>query len=215
MKLSVFTLATAHQHGRAFIDYLALRKHHFVDGLGWDVPHDGQVEMDQYDTPLAHYSVVTQGDHVLGGARVMSTQHQWGEYTYMLGDAADGKLPGIPADIVPGGFEGPEVWECTRLVLEDDLPASIRNDCLDLIVEGVVSTARSHGATCMIALSQVAMIRAVRKLGYNPRQAGPAYKDPCSGRAHAVLTMAPWKEGSVAPDVAAQAARQAAAQAAA
>lgn len=196
MDLAVFNFATFHNFGHTFYDYLGLRKQHFVDNLGWDVPHDGHVEMDQYDTPAAFYSVVTHGGRVLGGARMMSTMHRWGDAGYMLGDAAKGMIPGIPASVVPQGFEGPDVWECTRLVLDETLPSDLRTKCLDLVVEGVVKTARDHGATCMVALSQVALIRAVRKLGYNPRQAGPAYKDPCSGRAHAVLTMAPWKEGA-------------------
>lgn len=197
MELAVFTLANAHDYGRCFYDYLALRKRHFVDELGWDVPHDNHVEMDQYDTPQAVYSVVRKQGRVIAGARVMSTMHRWGDAGYMLGDAAAGKLSGIPAHVVPDGFEGPEVWECTRLVLDENLPSGERNSCLDMVVEGIVRTARDNGATCMVALSQVALIRAVRKLGYNPRQAGPAYKDPCSGRAHAVLTMAPWKEGAM------------------
>lgn len=194
MHAHVFSLATAHQHGHAFYDYLALRKRYFVDTLGWDVPHDDTVEMDQYDTPQAHYSVVIENDKVIAGGRVLPTTHRWGADGYMLGDAKAGKLPGIPAEIVPDGFEGPEVWECTRLLLDEGLKGARRMRCLDLVVEGIVATARNHGATCMVALSQVALIRAVRKLGYNPRQAGPAYMDPCSGRAHAVLTMEPWKQ---------------------
>lgn len=198
MELAVFSLATAHAHGTAFYDYLALRKRHFVDTLGWDVPHDQHVEMDQYDTPQAIYSVVRDNGRVIGGARIMATTHQWGANGYMLGDAKAGKLPGIPADIVPDGLMGSDVWECTRLVLDDRLPAQMRTQVLDLVVDGVVGAARDKGATCMVALSQVALIRAVRKLGYDPRQAGPAYRDPGSGRAHAVLTMEPWKQGQPA-----------------
>lgn len=198
MELAVFNLKTAHHFGSCFYDFLVLRKRYFVDQLGWKIPHDDEVEMDQYDTPQAHYAVVRHHGRVVGGARMMPTTHQWGQDRYMLRDAADGKLPGIPAKIVPAGFEGPQVWECTRLVFDDMLTDSERVQALDLVVEGVLSAARARGATCMVALSQVALIRAIRKLGYDPRQAGPAYRDPQSGRALAVLTMAPWKTGEIA-----------------
>jgi N-acyl-L-homoserine lactone synthetase len=57
MENITFSLATLHRHGSAFYDFLALRKRFFVDTLGWDIPHDDTVEMDQYDNPLAHYSL--------------------------------------------------------------------------------------------------------------------------------------------------------------
>jgi N-acyl-L-homoserine lactone synthetase len=80
---------------------LALRKRFFVDQLGWDIPHDDQVEMDQYDNPKAYYSLVLRDGKVIGGMRAMATTAQWGAHTYMLRDAVDGKLIGIPADIIP------------------------------------------------------------------------------------------------------------------
>ena len=58
MEQITFNLAQLHLHGTAFFDFLALRKRFFVDELGWDIPHDDSVEMDQYDNPQAYYSVV-------------------------------------------------------------------------------------------------------------------------------------------------------------
>jgi len=58
MRNITFNLSSLHLHGPAFYDFLALRKRHFVDVLGWDIPHNELVEMDQYDNPTAHYSVV-------------------------------------------------------------------------------------------------------------------------------------------------------------
>lgn len=195
MKLAVFDMSTAHEYGAAFYDFLGLRKRYFVDALGWDIPHDDKVEMDQYDTPQAIYSVVIREGRVIAGARLMSTQHKWGADGYMLGDAAKGMLPGIPQTVVPKGFEGAHVWECTRLVLEEGLPDDVRYDALHMVADGILTAARTKGASKMIALTQVAMMRAVRKMGYHLEQVGPSYRDPSSGRAHAVFTMDPWKEG--------------------
>lgn len=193
MRLSVFNLATAHEHGSVFYDYLALRKRFFVDDLKWDIPHDEFVEMDQYDTPQSYYSVVSHCGRVIGGARVLPTQARWGGATYMLGDARRGLIDGIPKQIVPEDIEGPDIWECTRLAFDAELTPAQRLACLDLVVDGAVTAARERGATRMVALSQVGLVRAVRKLGYAPTQCGPAYRDAQNGRAYAVLTMEPWK----------------------
>ena len=79
-----FNLTELHLHGSAFFDFLALRKTFFVDQLGWDIPHDDNVEMDQYDNPKAHYSLVLKEGRVVGGMRAMATTAQWGGHTYML-----------------------------------------------------------------------------------------------------------------------------------
>ncbi|PIE10567.1 MAG: autoinducer synthase [Rhodobacterales bacterium] len=195
MKLHVFDLSTAHEHGTVLWDFLRLRKKYFVDELGWDIPHDDQVEMDQYDTPQAFYSVITHLGEVVGGARCMPTTSRWGSAGYMLGDARAGLLPGIPETIVPAGYEGPGIMEATRLVIEDHLNAAERTEVLDLLVEGIVSESLNRGAHRIIALSHVTLVRAIRKLGYDPEQCGPTYRDPSSGKPHAVLTMEPWKVG--------------------
>ena len=73
MQNVTFDLSRLHQHGPAFYEYLRLRKHLFVDTLGWDLPHNDEVEMDQYDNPNAHYSLVLKNGQVVGGARTMPT----------------------------------------------------------------------------------------------------------------------------------------------
>ena len=116
-----FDFSNFHRHGTAFYDFLALRKQVFVDDLGWDIPHDENVEMDQYDTPIAQYSLVLKDGKVVGGARGMATTAIWGEHTYMLRDAYSGKLPHIPAHVMSVEIATPNVWECTRLVMSDSL----------------------------------------------------------------------------------------------
>ena len=78
MENITFDLSCLHRYGPAFYDYLRLRKHFFVDMLGWDIPHNDSVEMDQYDNPLAFYSLVLRDGQVIGGARTMPTTSSWG-----------------------------------------------------------------------------------------------------------------------------------------
>lgn len=185
-----YRLATAHEHGEAHYHYLRLRKRFFVDELGWDVPHDDEVEMDQYDNPLAHYSLVLEGDRVIGGARTMPTSARWGQHTYMLRDALHGRLADIPASAMPSDVAQPDVWECTRLVVADDVAThAARSECLTLIVDGLIRVATLNGADRLISLSPLSLVRALRQLGYAADRIGEPYRSAGDGRRYAVLEM--------------------------
>ena len=185
-----FGFSELHKHGSAFFDFLALRKKVFVDDLGWDVPHDDTLEMDQYDTPVAHYAVVIKDGEVVGGARGMATTAVWGQHTYMLRDAYSGKLPHIPPHVMSVEIASPLVWECTRLVISDALTTQVeRSECLTLIVDGLVEVARKKGAEEMICLSSLALMRALRLIGYDVSRLGETYRNDEDGRLYAVLRM--------------------------
>ena len=185
-----FDFSDFHQHGSAFYEFLQLRKKVFVDELKWDVPHNASVEMDQYDTPVAHYSLVQRGGVVVGGARCMATTSVWGEHTYMLRDAWSGKLPHIPRHVMSVEIASPEVWECTRLVISDQLVSQAdRSECLALIVDGLVEMARARGATTLISLSPLPFLRAMRQLGYEVSLLGEAYRSGEDGRKYGVMKM--------------------------
>src|SRR6056297_3455861 len=178
-----FDFSTFHQHGRAYYDFLGLRKRFCVDTLGWDIPHDDRVEMDQYDTPLAQYSVVVRRGEVIGGARTMATTARWGPHGYMLGDAFEGKLEGIPADVMPEAPCSPQIWECTRLVMSDAVTTQAeRAECLGLIVDGLARAARLRGARRLISLSPLALTRGLRQLGWDAERIGAPYKNMHDGR---------------------------------
>ncbi len=185
-----FPFSALHLHSTTFFDFLALRKKVFVDDLGWDVPHDDTYEMDQYDTPMAHYSVATKNGVVVGGARTMATTSVWGEHTYMLRDAWSGKLPHIPRHVMSVEIASPLVWECTRLVISDTLTShEDRSECLTLIVDGLVEMARAKGATSLISLSPLPFLRAMRQQGYDVSRLGDTYRNGEDGRMYAVLQM--------------------------
>ncbi len=189
MENIVFNLATVHHYGSAFYDFLGLRKQFFVDQLGWEIPHDNHVEMDQYDNPLAHYSLVLRDGMVIGGARTMSTKSVWGEHTYMLRDAVEGKLANIPADVMAENVQAKSMWECTRLVMSDDLRTHAeRSTCLQLIVSGLIEVAAEHGATDLMSLSPLPLMRALRQLGFAAERVGEPYRND-DGRQYAVLSM--------------------------
>ena len=95
--------------------------------------------MDQYDNPTAYYSLVLRDGVVIAGARAMATTAKWGSHSYMLRDALKGKLIDIPPSVMAPEVETSEMWECTRLVMSDDLDTHAdRSQCLGLIMQGSV-----------------------------------------------------------------------------
>ncbi len=185
-----FNLAQLHLHGTAFYDFLRLRKLFFVDQLGWDIPHDDEVEMDQYDNPTAYYSLILREGQVIGGSRVMATTAQWGSHTYMLRDAIAGKLPGIPTNILPKAVAWSNVWEITRVVISDQVTTQAdRTKCLSMMLDGATRLAWDQGATELMSLSPMAMERTLRKLGFGAVRIGEAYRNLEDGRRYACLSM--------------------------
>ena len=190
MQNITFDFLGQHRYGSAFHEYLRLRKALFVDGLGWDIPHNDDVEMDQYDNPCAHYSLVLRRGKVLGGARIMPTTAIWGQHTYMLRDALRGCLHEIPSSAIPEEIATSEVWECSRLVVDHDAttPAD-RAECLAIIVEGLVDIAARHGASELVTLTRVSLLRPLRNLGFAASRLGEAYRSAGDGLQYAVLRM--------------------------
>ncbi|MBE0414143.1 acyl-homoserine-lactone synthase [Yoonia sp.] len=190
MQSIMFNLTELYRYGPAFFDFLALRKQFFVDQLGWDIPHDDHVEMDQYDNPKAYYALVLKNGRVIGGGRTMATTAQWGAHTYMLRDAVEGKIIGIPDDIMTHVAVTARVWECTRVVVSSEITSPTQSAaCLALIVRGLVAQAHAHSATEMIALSRPSLVRALRKIGYQPRLIGAPYVNADDGRRYVAMSM--------------------------
>jgi len=188
MQYITFDFLGQHRHGTAFHQYLSLRKRFFVNVLDWNIPHNDDVEMDQYDNPCAHYALVLRGATVIGGARVMPTTSTWGSHSYMLRDARRGKIP-IPAGIMSDDIATDEVWECTRLVISEDLTTQgERSDCLSMLLSGAVELVQAHGGQELISLSPVAMGRTLRQLGFPARRASEPYSET-DGRRYAMLRM--------------------------
>ncbi len=185
-----FDMASMHMHGDAFYKFLRLRKQLFVDTLNWDIPHDTDVEMDQYDNPLAHYSLVLRDGEVVGGARTLPLNARWGQATSMLKDAFDGRLRGIPPDLVEAPLDLAISWECTRLVIGESVSGlEARSRCLELIVDGLAFTAAERGGNALVSLSPPPLQRALRRLGHDVSRIGRIYRCDSDDRSYTVLRM--------------------------
>ncbi|AGI67812.1 N-acyl-L-homoserine lactone synthetase-likeprotein LuxI [Octadecabacter antarcticus 307] len=202
MKNITFELSNVHLYGPAFFDYLSLRKRFFVDELHWQIPHNADVEMDQYDNPMARYSLVLDDDgRVVAGARAMSTTAKWGDHTYMLKDAMTGKLGTIPNNLLSEIVDSPKVWECTRLVMAPEINSMrARLQCLDMIVGGLIDMATAEGAERMMSLSNLWVLRALKRLGYGAEFLGQPYENGDDGHKYAVIGI-PARHKQVADNV--------------
>lgn len=189
METHMFSLDALGENGQVFSDFLQLRHRYFVDGLSWNVPTNGHAEMDQYDNLTARYVVVTDQDRVVAGARATSTAAQWGGWTYMIGDAATGRLEGIPQDAVPTPVNDPGVWECTRLVVSDDLDGPGRHLALSLVVRGLCQVAAREGGHSLMSLSPILFQRVLSRLGYDPSPVGDVFLGMEDDRRYRVLQM--------------------------
>jgi len=108
----------------------------------------------------------------------------------MLRDAVKGKLIDIPASVLGKDIAEDDVWECTRLVMSDDVKTHAeRSMCLSMIVEGLIGVAADQGATSLMSLSPLALMRALRQLGFGAERIGEPYKNGHDGRRYAVLSM--------------------------
>ena len=146
--------------------------------------------MDQYDNPLAHFSLVVRDGKIVGGARTMQVQANWGQHTSMFQYAMNGLLEGIPADLMDGPFDPAVSWECTRLVIADSLTtAEERSECLDLVVNGLAEIAAANGATTLVCLTRPSLQKALRKLGHDCERIGRVYRCKNDGRTYGLLSM--------------------------
>jgi len=64
-----------------------------------------------------------------------------------------------------------------------------RSTCLGLIVQGLIDVAVDQGAEKLISLSPLALMRALRQLGFGAERIGEPYLNTGDGRRYAVLSM--------------------------
>ncbi|NRB17574.1 MAG: hypothetical protein HRU33_08400 [Rhodobacteraceae bacterium] len=176
MQLHTFSFLDQHHHGPVFTEYLALRYWVLVAKLGWELSNDGSMERDQYDRPDAVFSVVTYQGKVIAGARALSCNASWDGWSYMLKDAALGKLTRIPNDLLAEYPDDDHTWECTRLVMDETVQsARVRLMALRLVVFGLCSVANKGGAETLISLSPSSFGRLLGIVGYAADPIGREY----------------------------------------
>lgn len=126
-----------------FTSMHADRKRVFVDRLKWDIPHDGTLETDQYDTAAADYLILQDRET---GAHAASVRLLPTTGRHMLADV----FPFLCEDTVP---RGPHIREISRLIISPDIPRRermrVRNQLVRAIIEyGLMMEIETYTCVC-------------------------------------------------------------------
>ncbi len=163
-----------HNHGELFVKLLKARRQCFIGQNNWNLPEADGMEYDQYDTPASRWIAVHELGEVLAGIRLTPTTARCGMYSYMIRDAQKGMLDSIPSNLLD--FEAPvhpNVWESSRVFVSKNVPAKLRMKVHSDLMQEMVATARTHGATKILGLVPAVWSRWISRLDLDAEPAGP------------------------------------------
>lgn len=148
--------------------YLKFRKAVFVDDKAWPLYHAEDSEFEQYDTWNTTYVIAHRDRAILGGARLRRTDDMTGTYSYMIKDAYDGLLPGMPIDLCAAKPPvSRDVWELTRMAVVPQEPGVAK-----AILAAANKFLESQGARECLFLGSPAFLRMARRVGWPARPLG-------------------------------------------
>ena len=174
MLTTTLSFQNMHQHGDLFVNLLKARRKSFIVRNNWRLPEAEGMEFDQYDTPASRWIAVHEKGEVLAGVRLTPTTARVGMYTYMIRDAQRGMLDSIPSDLMY--FEAPvdpKIWEASRIFVSASVPARLRKKVQGDLMYELIRSARSLGASQLLALGPAVWPRWIGRLGLRAQPAGP------------------------------------------
>ncbi len=157
-------------------DFFKLRKKLFVDDMGWDIPHNDDIEFDQYDHVNTSYCIIIDKDRVVGGARILRTDTNHDGWSYMIKDASDGKISQIPSKIISDAPSNTTTFEITRFTVDPSLDIDSRNEILKELSFSSYQCVANLGGDYAIALMSPLFLRWFRNIGINVDKLGPTVK---------------------------------------
>ncbi len=182
VETNIINWSSIHKNGDLWWQHLKLRKRLFVDHEAWEVPHNEVAEWDQYDTANSIYVVTHDQGRVLAASRLNPCSFEGGGWSYMIKDAIEGKLPGIPQDILLQTPDRAGTWEATRFTVDPTLSSQDRNTYLAANAQALKLEAKSRGAKELIALMPPAYVRWLTSNGLPTKRLGPTKRDGTGSR---------------------------------
>lgn len=138
----------AHLHGSLWAQSHRLRYKAFIERQRWNIPHDGEMEWDQYDNPRATYVVVDDGSgHCVATCRLLSTV-----YPYMIEEIFANLLPYPPP-------KQPDIWEASRVAVDYSLSAVDRRVALKILFAEALQFGIDYGIKHYLGLMPVAIFK--------------------------------------------------------
>ncbi len=177
MQTTTLSFDNFHHHGPLFTNMLRARHRTFIEEMGWEIPSEGDMEFDQYDTAQSRWVCVHDGFRVLAGVRLTPTTASCGIYSYMVRDAQRGLLDSIPANLLDETAPIAEhIWDANRLFVAEGVETEIRKEVQLSLMGHMVRSARALGATTLLGLLPIGIPRLGRRLGIDMVAGGPVMK---------------------------------------
>ncbi|WP_330647120.1 acyl-homoserine-lactone synthase [Thioclava sp. FTW29] len=151
---------------RYWLEHFQLRRRIFVERLEWDLPEDGDLEFDSFDTPAAHYVVaLDEDDHVCALSRLVPTTSP-----YMI----ETLWPEWPGPACP---KSPKIWEATRFGCSAELNAAQRKDAISSLFRTIYEFGQNRDLDhFLMVMPQFIFERLIRRAGYDVDYIGDARK---------------------------------------
>ena len=173
MQVTTLSYDNLHNHGELFANMFRARRQTFIGHKKWDLPEANGMEFDQYDTPASRWVAVHEFGRVLAGVRLTPTTARCGIYSYMIRDAQLGLLDSLPKDLL---FDeapvAPHIWESSRVFVSHDVPSKLRLRVQCALIDEMVRSARTFGATSLIGIVPEHSPRLARRTGIDCVPAG-------------------------------------------
>ncbi len=167
-----------------FVEHFRLRKRIFVDHMNWRLTARGDQEFDQYDTPFASYCLVADNGRLVASARILPTNVEVGPNTYMIRDAALGRLgSGLPPSICDGFAPPvcPHVWEATRLIVDPSLSKAEKKQAIRTTIDRMVLEAQKAQVDNMLAIGGIELALGVKMSGHPIERLTPYHSTESGG----------------------------------
>ncbi|WP_282094350.1 acyl-homoserine-lactone synthase [Epibacterium ulvae] len=164
-----------------YVACLKLRQDVFISGMNWNLSQRMGCEFDQYDTPASIHIAAVDGQSLLGCIRMIRTDHQESQVTYMILDAHLGRIPNLPADILSTEVREKNTWECSRLAISHKVKREDYNSIFFLLIRAAIQYAESQGASSLLGMMDPSFERVFKRQGINAYRFGPI-KDQRDGR---------------------------------
>ena len=174
MQSTTLSFENFHNHGELFANLFRARKQSFIVQNNWDLPEALGMEYDQYDTPASRWVAVHEFGEIYAGIRLTPTTARCGIYSYMIRDAQMGLLESIPQDLLYAPAPvAPHIWESSRVFVSDAVPSRLRLRVQIALIDEMVRSARTLGATSLIGIVPEHSPRLARRTGIDCVPAGP------------------------------------------
>lgn len=133
------------------------RKRVFIDTLRWDLPHDAERELDQFDNEHAEYLIL---QHPVTGAHMASLRLLRTDRPHLMSEV-------FPFLCEAGVPRGPQIREVTRLCLSPTLRARDRLRARNTLVNGLLQYAVLQDVKALTGLSELGFLSQVLSAGWD------------------------------------------------